>query len=61
MLRTTCSAAELTSQAVVRVYKQLKMAERAYHTIKDALNVRPSATTLLGVTRFDHVQAVWRH
>jgi hypothetical protein len=31
----------LTTQAVVRVYKQLKMAERAYRTIKDALDVRP--------------------
>jgi hypothetical protein len=26
---------------VVRVYKQLKLAERAYRTIKDALEVRP--------------------
>ena len=40
-LRTTCSTDTLTSQAVVRVYKQLKMAERAYRTIKDALEVRP--------------------
>ena len=41
VLRTTCPAEQLTSQAVVRVYKQLKMAERAYRTIKDALDVRP--------------------
>jgi Transposase DDE domain len=41
VLRTTCAAEQLTSQAVVRVYKQLKMAERAYRTIKDALDVRP--------------------
>ena len=41
VLRTTCKKTELTSQAVVRVYKQLKMAERAYRTIKDALDVRP--------------------
>jgi Transposase DDE domain len=41
VLRTTCDKDTLTSQAVVRVYKQLKMAERAYHTIKDALDVRP--------------------
>ena len=41
VLRTTCKQTELTSQAVVRVYKQLKMAERAYRTIKDALDVRP--------------------
>jgi Transposase DDE domain len=41
VLRTTCGEDELTRQAVVRVYKQLKMAERAYRTIKDALDVRP--------------------
>jgi hypothetical protein len=41
VLRTTCSTDQLTTQAVVRVYKQLKMAERAYRTIKDALDVRP--------------------
>ena len=40
-LRTTCGKDTLTSQAVVRVYKQLKLAERAYRTIKDALDVRP--------------------
>jgi hypothetical protein len=41
VLRTTCDKEMLGSQAVVRVYKQLKMAERAYRTIKDALDVRP--------------------
>ena len=41
VVRTTCPAEQLTTQAVVRVYKQLKMAERAYRTIKDALDVRP--------------------
>lgn len=41
VLRTTCGQDTLTTQAVVRVYKQLKMAERAYRTIKDALDVRP--------------------
>jgi hypothetical protein len=41
VLRTTCDKEMLTTQAVVRVYKQLKMAERAYRTIKDALDVRP--------------------
>lgn len=41
VLRTTCGEELLTTQAVVRVYKQLKMAERAYRTIKDALDVRP--------------------
>jgi hypothetical protein len=41
VLRTTCPTGQLTSQAVVRVYKQLKTAERAYRTIKDTLDVRP--------------------
>ena len=41
VLRTTCGEDTLTSQAVVRVYKQLKLAERAYRTIKDALDARP--------------------
>jgi hypothetical protein len=41
VLRTTCPRDELSSQAVVRVYKQLKMAERAYRTIKTSLDVRP--------------------
>ena len=41
VLRTTCPKEELGPQAVVRVYKQLKMAERAYRTMKDALEVRP--------------------
>ena len=41
VLRTTCPAEELSPQAVVRLYKQLKMAERAYRTMKDALEVRP--------------------
>jgi hypothetical protein len=41
VLRTTCGQKMLTSQAVVRVYKQLKLAERAYRMIKDALDVRP--------------------
>jgi hypothetical protein len=41
VLRTTCGKDMLTSQAVVRVYKQLKTAEHAYRTIKDALDVRP--------------------
>ena len=41
VLRTTCDQDTLTTQAVVRVYKQLKLAERAYRTIKNALDVRP--------------------
>ena len=41
VLRTTCGPDQLTTQAVVRVYKQLKLAERAYRTMKSALEVRP--------------------
>jgi len=41
VLRTTCPPKQLTTQAVVRVYKQLKMAERGYRTIKSTLDVRP--------------------
>lgn len=41
VLRTTCKQEELGPQAVVRAYKQLKMAERAYRTMKEALKVRP--------------------
>jgi hypothetical protein len=41
VLRTTCPKDELSSQAVVRIYKQLKMAERAYRTIKTTLDIRP--------------------
>ncbi len=41
VLRTTCSGSELSPQAVVRLYKQLKMAERAHRTMKSALCVRP--------------------
>jgi len=52
VLRTTCPSDTLTSQAVVRVYKQLKMAERAYRTIKDALDVR-----LIRHHLEDHVKA----
>jgi transposase len=41
VLRTTCPEDQLSSQAVVRVYKQLKMVERAYRTMKNSLEVRP--------------------
>jgi hypothetical protein len=41
VLRTTCPQEELGPQAVVRVYKQLKVVERAYRTMKSALEVRP--------------------
>jgi len=51
VLRTTCPKEELGPQAVVRVYKQLKMAERAYRTMKDALEVRPIRHHLEGRVR----------
>ncbi len=41
VIRTTCTAEQLSSQAAVRAYKQLKMAERAFRTMKDTLEVRP--------------------
>ena len=41
VLRTTCPANEVGPQAVVRLYKQLKVAERAFRTMKEALEVRP--------------------
>jgi len=41
VLRTSCASEELSPQAVVRLYKQLKMAERAHKAMKSALCVRP--------------------
>jgi Transposase DDE domain len=41
VIRTTCPAEQLSSQAAIRAYKQLKMAERAFKTMKDTLEVRP--------------------
>lgn len=41
VLRTTCPRGELSPQDVVRLYKQLKMAERAHRTMKGARCVRP--------------------
>jgi hypothetical protein len=41
VIRTTCPPGQLTAQAAVRAYKQLKMAERAFRTIKDTLEIRP--------------------
>lgn len=41
VIRTTCPAEQLSSQAAVRAYKQLKMAERAFRTMKDTLEIRP--------------------
>jgi len=41
VIRTTCSPDELTTAATVRAYKQLKMAERAFRTMKDVIEIRP--------------------
>jgi hypothetical protein len=42
VIRTTCAQAKLPSSAsVVRTYKQLKMAERAFRTMKDLIEIRP--------------------
>jgi DDE family transposase len=41
VIRTTCPPERLSAPATVRAYKQLKMAERAFRTMKDAIEVRP--------------------
>ena len=42
VLRTTCAREALGTQAVVRAYKQLKVAERAFRTLKSpAIEIRP--------------------
>jgi Transposase DDE domain len=41
VIRTTCPPETLTTEAAVRVYKQLKLAERAFRTFKNMLDVRP--------------------
>jgi transposase len=42
VLRTTCPSEKLGSQAVVRAYKQLKVVERAFRTLKGTdLEIRP--------------------
>jgi hypothetical protein len=40
-IRTTVAADKLGAQAAVRAYKQLKMAERAFKTMKDTIEIRP--------------------
>ena len=40
-IRTTLPAQTLGSNAAVRAYKQLKMAERAFGTMKDTIEIRP--------------------
>jgi hypothetical protein len=41
VIRTTLTADKLAAPAAVRAYKQLKMAERAFRTMKDTLEIRP--------------------
>ena len=41
VIRTTCTPDTLGAPAAVRAYKQLKLAERAFRTMKDSLEVRP--------------------
>jgi transposase len=40
-IRTTLPADTLAAPAAVRAYKQLKMAERAFRTMKDTIEIRP--------------------
>ena len=40
-IRTTLTAETLGAPAAVRAYKQLKMAERAFGTMKDTIEIRP--------------------
>jgi hypothetical protein len=40
-IRTTLPADQLAAPAAVRAYKQLKMAERAFRTMKDTIEIRP--------------------
>jgi hypothetical protein len=40
-IRTTLPADTLAAPAAVRAYKQLKMAERAFKTMKDTIEIRP--------------------
>jgi hypothetical protein len=40
-IRTTLHADQLTAPAAVRAYKQLKMSERAFGTMKDTIEIRP--------------------
>ncbi len=41
VIRTTCTDQQLGAAAAVRAYKQLKMAERAFRTMKDTIEIRP--------------------
>jgi hypothetical protein len=41
VIRTTCTPQQLRAPAVVRAYKQLKVNERAFRTMKDTIEIRP--------------------
>jgi hypothetical protein len=41
VIRTTCTDEQIGAPAAVRAYKQLKVAERAFRTMKDAIEIRP--------------------
>lgn len=41
VIRTTIGAERLGARAAVRAYKQLKLAERAFRTMKDTIEIRP--------------------
>ena len=41
VIRTTCAKEQISAPAAVRAYKQLKVNERAFRTMKDSLEIRP--------------------
>jgi hypothetical protein len=41
IIRTTCTPEQISARAAVRAYKQLKVNERAFQTMKDSLEIRP--------------------
>jgi hypothetical protein len=41
IIRTTCSPRQISAPAAVRAYKQLKVNETAFKTMKDSLEIRP--------------------
>ncbi|MCA1698718.1 MAG: IS1634 family transposase, partial [Actinobacteria bacterium] len=41
VIRTTCTPEQLAAPAVVRAYKQLKVNEQAFRTMKDTIEIRP--------------------
>jgi len=41
IIRTTCTPQQISAPAAVRAYKQLKVNERAFRTMKDSLEIRP--------------------